>query len=241
MSNKAVDANLRFCDNNAYARKQWLGNLNDSHSYFVNDHSIPVRLKYLCYLYASGNELQVRGYDLGNQLLVPGQRAKISNKPINSEFTSKKSLISWYEYRFDCDDSYLEEIVQGLTSGVGSVPTQKLAITMIQAEETFEQYGIYLLMVTIRSRYFDPEGEETITHTYEITSENPSVDCAPLYLFDEEARSGDTLPYDFRITLVSTTGDVFEDKEWRDPEGIVAAGKIFIGASVIESLIADQQ
>lgn len=240
LSSKPVDANMRFCDNNAYARKPWDGDLDDDVSTFLNDHPLPVKLKYLCYLYNRGNDVEVRGYDLGARTLLPGQRARIQNDVLNSEMTSSKSLAIWYEYTFDCDSDFLSEVVRGLTGGVGSVPTQELGVTMVQASETFDQYGIYLAVVTMRSRYFDPEGEEVITNTYELTADNADIQCAPLYLWDDEARGGDIPLYEFKLSLVMTTGDVYEDTQWRDPRGVSAAGKLFIGASLIEEKLAEQ-
>jgi hypothetical protein len=240
MSNKFIDANLKFCDNNAYARKLWEGDLSDPHSFFTNQHPLPVQLKFLCYLYSSGTNLEVRGYDLGNQTLAPDQRARIDNSVISKEIASDKSLIAWYEYSLDCDSSSLNSLVQNLTGGVGSVPTQQLGLKMIQAQDTFEQYGINLVVVTLRSRYFDPDGEEVILNSYELTIDNTDINCAPLFLWDEQAKSGDIDLYEFKITLVTNTGDVYEDPQWRSPKGISAAGKLYIGATIIESLLANQ-
>jgi cellulose biosynthesis protein BcsQ len=241
LSSKPVDAMMRFCDNDAYARKAWQGDLGQSHSVFVNEHPLPVTLKYLCYLYNDGTDLEVRGYNLGSNTLVPGQKARINNSILSRELVSKKTLAVWYEYSFDCDSDFLDRVVQDLTGGVGSVPTKQLGVTMIQAEQTFDQYGIYLVVVSMRSRYFDPKGEEVITNTYELTADNADIQCSPLHLWDERARNGDISLYEYKLSLVMTTGDVYEDPQWRDPAGTSVAGKLFIGASLIEEMLAEQQ
>ena len=229
-----AESNLRFCDSEAYARTYWVRSEGEEHTTFVNNHPFEIKLKYLVYLYPSGRRIDVRGYDLGPVQLMPGDVARIPNAMIHSQIDSEQTIAAWYEYTFECNEDDLARVVESVTGGVGSLSAMNVNIDVIEADRFFTDYQIYKLIVAFRSPYLDPEGKEVITRNFELSATDSKAE-AQLFLRGD-AVMGAAL-YQYKITIVTTGGTVYQDEDWRPAvEGMIET--IFIGADQIDDLMS---
>jgi len=227
---QSIQARLQLTDP-AYASTGWQ-RATGAYSTFRNSHLFPVRLKYLCYLYRATSGLDLRGYDLGETRLEPGQVAKLPNREVDREIDDgRRVLKSWYVYSLLGEEPYREEVLAQLTGGVGSVPIRHVSIDVLSSDRLFEQYQLYKLLVLVRSRFFDPRGSEEITNTYEFQAGDSGTEIAPLFVPD---RLEEPL-FTYRIGIVTQAGEERIDTDWRRPGELE---DIFIGSPHIEEVMA---
>jgi hypothetical protein len=229
LPNQIVHARLMLTDD-AYAEQRWQRST-EEHSVFQNHHPFPVKLKHLCYLYRAPDELKLRGYDLGDALLGPGDAAKLPNAKITNQIDdSERVLRAWYVYSLVNDETSREQVISELTGGIGSLPVKRISIEVLSSEELFSQYHLYKLVVLVRSRFFDPRNEEEIENSYELGAGDAGLELAPLYVPAEVAEP----LYRYRIGLVTAAAEQFLDDEWRLPG---ALGDILIGSTQVEEVL----
>lgn len=224
-----VSARLLLTDP-AYASTPWQRSAGREFSEFRNVHDFPVRLRYLCYLYRGRRGLEVRGYRLGDSILGPADVARLPNTRITNQIDDSESVLrAWYVYSLVNDEDTRANVIARLTGGVSNVPVKQVAVEVVQPNALFEQYSLHKIVVLIRSRQFDPDGVELIEHGHELTLEASRVELAPLYLSD-----GAELSYEYRLGVVTTTGEQLVETTWRGPSVL---GDITIGSTQIEGVL----
>jgi hypothetical protein len=233
LSSFTVRARLKLADTDAYGRASFRRG-GGEFSTLRNDHSFPVRLRYLTYLIEEAGRLVLRGYDLGDRSLLPGDTAKLGNESVTAQIGEPTVVRSWYSLTLDNDETYRKQVVRELTGGVGLIPVTDVDIQIVRVAELFQQYDIFKIVVVVRSEFFDPNPDAVgpIEKGYEFSAETGQVPLAPLY-----RPEGATGPlYEYRIGLVTNDGVPHQDATWRTP----AAGfadSVFIGSSQIEEVL----
>ena len=165
---------------------------------------------------------------------MPGDVAKIPNAVIHEQIDSDQTIAAWYEYSFECNEDDLASVVESVTGGVGSLSAMNVNIDIIEAERFFADYQIYKLIVAFRSPYLDPQGQDVITRNFELSAIDSKAQ-AQLFLRSNAAM--DASLYQYKITVVTTGGTVFQDDEWR-PAVEAMIETIFIGADQIDDLMS---
>jgi hypothetical protein len=235
-----VRASLLFCDKEAYSSAPWRREAGAEYTTFVNTLVFPVRLTHLVYLRPHARGVEVRGYNLGNQVLQPGDIAKIPNTKITPEIDETQTIAAWLRYTIDCDQQVVDELVSSLTGGVGAVPVVSVEINVLGADKVFDQLGVEKLMVAVRSAYFDPEGKDTITNTYTLTKSAVNMKLPNLYLWDEAERPQNRILYEYMIGVVMKDGTRLRDADWRKADELFISS-IDIGESQITEIISAEQ
>lgn len=230
-------ATLHFYDDEAYYRANWVREEGE-YSTFRNSHVFPVVLKHLVYLRPHAKGVEVRGYNLGGQVLQPGDVARIPNTSIAPEIDDPGTLAAWYHYTVNKDEKALEALIQELTGGTGAYPVEEVALTVLNPAKVFDQYGISKIEVAVRSAYFDPDGKEVLTQVYELNKQTAEQKLKKLYLWDEAQGVKNRLLYEYLIRVVMQDGSKFQDSQWRKADSVFYKS-IDIGEAEITALIGE--
>jgi len=203
---------------------------------FNNQWPFDMRADYFVYLYRTpSGGLDLRGWDLGGEVLGPGDTAQIATAGLNKEFRSSKSVDARLVASLIRTENASRAVIESHTGGVGLIPVTNLEIRVADANALFDQYSVYTIAVEIRSAHFDPEGREVVSKTYLLDGSEDVVNVDPLHLWEDS--SGSDL-YQYRIGVVTTDGVVHSDRGWRRPEGPFS-DFIFIGSGPVEEVLAE--
>lgn len=226
-----MPARLRFAERTAYCDQKWVRERGDFTS-FKNRHPFPVRIKSLCYLYRSGTSVAIRGYDLKDQLVEPGQTAKVPNAKIHPEIDSDVRIVrAWFDYTLESREDLVNQLVDRVTGGVGNVPVQSVAMDVIGGAQAFEQNQVNKIIVMVRSDYLDPKGTKGKEERYEFSARDADAKTLRLYV----PSSAGEKKFEWRIGLIMNDGNQHLEEKWRGPP---ALGQISIGSRQIEEVLA---
>jgi hypothetical protein len=189
-----------------------------------------LKLSYLCYLTGNpANGLRLRGWNLGNTVLHPGDSAELPAGALNAEVQSSPAV---FVADLMASDEALDRVVQELTGGVGALPVETLTIEAV-GNGLFEQYNLHKILVEVSSTAFDPEGRTEESHLYTLTQDEPRVTSDPLYL---QSEPGSGL-YRYRVGIITLDGEGHQDTSWRSP-GSMLWNTISVGSKVVEEVLA---
>lgn len=229
-------AEIRLGDIAGGPALRWPRNTSGAHAELENTWPFDMRLDYLVYLMEkSGGGLDLRGWNLGGEILAPGDTARVPISDLNLEFRSDNAVDARFVGRLIRDEAAGRAVIESHTGGVGALPVEDLTIQVAEADALFDQYSIYTIAVEIRSAHFDPEGREVVSHTYLLDGSENAVSADPLYLWEDPA-GGDL--YQYRIGVVTTDGVVHSDRGWRRPEPTFPY-HIFVGSGPVEEVLAE--
>jgi hypothetical protein len=202
-----------------------------------NQWPFDMRLDYLAYLYEKPNGgLELRGWDLGGEVLGPGDTAQIKNADLNTEFHSNRSVATRFIASLKDVDATGRAVIEHHTGGVGLYPQKNLSI-LISDLGIFDQYSIFRIAVEVRSAHFDPEGREVVSRTYLLDGSEEVVEVDTLYLWEDP--SGSDL-FQYRVSVVTSDGVPHEDRGWRRPGSSgLTAESIFVGSDMVEEVLAE--
>lgn len=205
-----------------------------SHAELTNRWPFDLRVHYLVYLLEEpGSGLRLRGWNLGDAQLGPGDTARLPVDDLNDEIDAGDVITARYIASPVRDDQAVRDVVEGLTGGVGALPVQRLTIDVVGGDDLFTQYGLYKLAVEVQSAHFDPKGREVETRTYSVTGSSEEVTTDPLYLWED---SSDLFRY--RVGIVTSDGVVHSDTTWRQPSSMLPH-TIMIGSRLVEEVLAE--
>jgi hypothetical protein len=235
LGNYPVPASFKLTSSEAYGRSPWVRASGVSHSEFRNDHDFTIRLKHLLYLYDTGSKLELRGYDLGGQALVPRAMVKVANEMVDEQVDGTRTLDAWYEYSFEPTDAEMDSVLETLRGGVGSLDETNVRIRVGDLEGFRNNQGLELLAVIVRSRYFDPDpGVTTEEDRYYEFEPGGASEANVATLFAPEDASEPI--YRYRIVLYTDSGELYSD--FLDPS-VTNAELIFIRGGQIRDLLAE--
>ncbi len=229
-----VTANLNLADDLAYGRAAWMRS-GETTTEFQNGHPFSVRLNHILYLRSERNRLRLRGYALGGAVVAPGESLPISNREISPQIEDRATVAAWYDYDLAPSDAEMEGVLDALRGGVGSIPETNVRIRVADTEALFEQYGLDLVIVRVRSRFFDPDPERSSLseRSYEFGRGSESVrEVATLF-----APSDAEEPiYEYRVVVYTAHDEVAS--EWLAPSSYNPE-LVFLQAGTIEGLLAE--
>jgi len=215
---------------------RWPRRLSGGHAELDNDWPFDMSLNYLTYLHRkSSGGLVLRGWDLGDQVLGPGDTARIPFGDLNREFLTPNSVDVRFVGRLMNDENASRAVIESCTGGVGTLPNENLMLDVMQSDALFDQYSIYKIVVQVRSAHFDPEGRGIVTKTYELDGSEGEMTADTFWLWDDP--SGADL-YQYRIGVVTTDGVLHADRNWRRPEDF-APFTINVGSDQVEDVLAE--
>ena len=229
-------AEIRLGDITGGPTVRWPRSTPGGQAEVVNGWPFDMRLSYLVYLLRDRDGgLRLRGWDLGDRVLAPGDTAKIPASALNMEFRSEAAVDARFVASLVRDEELGRSVIDSCTGGVGALPVENLVIDIMQPEALFDQYAIYRVAVEVRSAHFDPEGREVVTRSYVLDGAENPLTTDPLYLW-EEPSGGDL--YQYRVGVVTNDGVTHADEDWRRP-GSFLPYTINIGSDVVEAVLAE--
>lgn len=231
----SVTASLNLADDRAYGGSPWSRAVGEPYTEFLNPHDFTIRLDHLLYLRRIGNQLRLRGFRLGGQALAPGAAARIENAKIHPEIDEAATIQAWFDYRFEPTETEMEAVLSTFRGGVGSLPETSIRIRMADTDGLFEQYGLDLVMVRVKSRFFDPDPEnvEWDEKVYEFgRGDSATTDVATLFAppdIEEPA-------YEYKVIVYTAHDELATD--WLPPS-VNNPELIFVRAGQIEEILGE--
>jgi hypothetical protein len=164
----------------------------------------------------------VYSWDLGRTQVAPGGRVEWDASRVPA-WVERDARRMWVQYRpmancRTCD----EQVIAEVTGGVVSVSTSQLVFRTITP---LEDTGAYELTVHVRSRHFDPQGQQTQQKSLVVNADGEDFPIGPLYV-------GDSTPgtiAEYAIDVVMRDGTVHKAKRWLRIEGL----RVIIGTAQI--------
>jgi hypothetical protein len=230
-----LTAHVSLCDTRTYQREPY-----EKNQSFENHHDFPVRLKTLYFLLDAGDDVKLFEYDLGNTLVPAGQTATLRHDHINAGLVNR-AVRAWYEYRLvnEGDDiqANWDTVMTRLTVGLGKRTVKMLTVEVLD-ESWFDEYGVELVKVKVRSKHFDPNSKKELTKNYTLDAETPEVTGDALFFIEGEEQEGISY-FDYKIYMIDRNGDVKVDKDWR--QGVEDDEGIYIGKKHFDELIGSPE
>jgi len=228
-----LTAHVSLCDTKTYQREPYKRNRQ-----FENRHDFPVRLKSLYFLLDAGDDVKLFEYDLGDTIVLPGKKASLRHERIHRELPGH-AVRAWYEYRLvnEGDDiqTNWDTVMKRLTVGLGKRTVKTLTVEVLD-EDMFDDYGVELIKVKVRSKHFDPNSKKVFTKTYKLDAEAAEVTGDALFFLEGEEQE-DVSYFEYRIYMIDADGEVHRDKKWTS--GIEDDEGIYIGAKHFKALMGE--
>jgi hypothetical protein len=230
--NVDIKAEIKMADISSGPRLVWRAS--GPAAKLANAFPFPMVMHNLCYLVQEGTtgELRLRGWSLGDTRLEPLDSARLDPAKLNTEIGTPAVVAAFYDATLVRDEASVRRVVEDLTGGVGALPVHELWVEVVKPQQLFQQYNVYKVAVEVRSQHFDPQGQTSISHTYELDEATAKLQCDPLYLRGSLGPGA----YEFRVGIVTTDGTVHTDSTWRQASPALA-NRIFVGASLIEEVL----
>jgi hypothetical protein len=227
----SIDIVLRLADSKSYGRQRWLRG-SGADTTLRNDHAFPLRARYLAYLHNSGSALALRGYDLQRARVPARGTARVANERINGQIDETSTLRAVWVYDLEADETAVDDALDDLTDGVFSVPVKNVSIEILGGSQLFETYELHKIVVEARSRFFDPKGEQEVTHVYEFSSQDADLPLAPLYV----PEGTDEPLFTYRVAVVTLLGETHQDAEPRTSSTSLVPD-VLIGSALLDDLL----
>ena len=174
----------------------------------------PIRLKYLnaLVLDASSHPI-VYSWDLSSTMVPPSGRAQWVAGSVPTWIDAQAKRI-WLEYAVDgscesCADAVIQSITGGTTSAGPSTVTLHTITPLADA-------GAFEIDAQVRSRYFDPQGNQLQTRTVVLNADGKDFTIGPLYLGNRqpgESVPGDPL-FEYSLSVVKQDGTHSDGSTW---------------------------
>lgn len=188
----------------------------------------PLTLAYLHALVINPrtNRPLVYSWDLGNAEIAPGGRVEWDASRIPSWIDRDAKRI-WVQYRpvgkcRPCDDRVIAEV----TGGVASVTTSQLVFRTITP---IADTNAYELTVHVRSRFFDPQGQQVQQKSIVLGADGEDFPVGPFYLGDQSTQPPGGFA-EYSIDVAMKDGNVHKGKRWLRADGL----RILIGTSQVK-------
>jgi hypothetical protein len=165
---------------------------------------------------------------------LPPKDDKPLRLPQVNRVLGENILVAWLGASLDTTcEPCLRSIDQDVRKGVALAPASPLKLEAIPS--VFSEFGIYKIVVRVRSPYFVAGGSDVRDQEVALTeSENLNTD---LTIYVPSDRGPDPLLYRYRVQVVTESGDTVEEQEWHDAHKLSQ----FFGSSQLEALMAEPQ
>jgi hypothetical protein len=164
----------------------------------------------------------VYSWDLGSAQVAPGGRVEWDPARVPA-WIDRDAKRMWVQYRpvakcRPCDERVIAEV----TGGVVSVTTSQLVFRTITP---LADTGAYELTVHVRSRFFDPQGQQSQQKSIVLGADGEDFPIGPLYV--GESQQGTIAEY--AIDVAMKDGSVHKAKRWLRADGL----RVLIGSTQI--------
>lgn len=203
---RMVPIHMRLADYGTFGPFRW------DRTGFRNRTPYPVTLRYLHALrIAASGPPVVNSWDLGETRVPPGGQVRWSAASVPFWIDAEAQKV-WIDYTPDaaCRECG-ENAVAGLTGGVSSAGSSQITFhTLTPLAES----GALRMLVEVRSRLFDPKGEQTLVRSVVVDADGKDFTVGPV--FGADAAAGRAGPwFEFRLTLTMPDGGVVSgDAAW---------------------------
>lgn len=163
----------------------------------------PVTLRYLHALRVSaGAPPVVHSWSLGETRVPPGGQVRWSAAGVPAWLDGQAQKM-WVDYTVErsCKACGVAALA-ALTGGVSQAGASQITFRSLTP---LAETGAHDILVEVRSRYFDPRGEQMQTRSVVLDADDREFLVGPLYLGDPSA-SGDESIFEFRLSLTMSDG-----------------------------------
>ena len=206
---------------------------------WLNDTPYPVRLKYVRALLLQdigGKKTPaVYSWGLGDAMVAPGAKVEFDAAKIPGWVDNQAKLL-WLEYVIPggtAREPYDKTVLTGMTGGVPSLTANNITIRTLKP---LADSGAAALALRIRSKYFDPQGQDLQEKPELVLSEdNKQYSVGPIHLINRKA--GQSIPgdplYEYTLTVVMPDGTTYEGTNWV-PSDLLT---IWIGGAQVKAVL----
>jgi hypothetical protein len=165
--------------------------------------------------------------------ISPKQSRAFKLPPVNKVLGSNL-LVAWPETHLDSSCvSCVQRIDQVIRQGVALAQGSRIKLEAIPG--VFSEFGLYKLLIHVRSPFFVAGGTAVEEREIELTEDSNKDDSLVVYI--PSGRQADALIYRYRIQLVTETGESIEDQVWHDASNL----NQFFGSSQLQGLLGEQE
>jgi hypothetical protein len=168
-------------------------------------------------------------WNLGETKVAPQAAVQIKAASIPS-WIDGKAMRKWIEYDvIDRTEEQDETVIQMMTGGVFSLERKDIVVNTTDA---FSGTGAYHIILTIRSKYFEPQSKELITKKIVLKEDFATETIPEVVYFDNwEHRTTETDPlFEFNLKVIMQDSKIHTSDKWipfNDTD-------LYIGTSVIK-------
>lgn len=196
---RSVPIHLRLADYATFGPFRW------DRTGWKNPTPYPITLRYLHALRLTpGAPAVVNSWSLGETRVPPGGQVRWSAASVPF-WVDTQAQRMWIDYTVDasCKECGIEAIA-GLTGGVSAAGSSQITLRSL---DPLAATGAQRVLVEVRSRYFDPKGEQTRVRTVVVDADDKDFQVGPF--FGAEGASGRTGPlFEIRLSLSMPSGKV---------------------------------
>jgi hypothetical protein len=141
-------------------------------------------------------------------------------------------VVAWIGTSLDSECTQcLQSVDRAVRKGVALVPRSPIKLEAIPG--IFSEFGLYKILIRVRSPYFVAGGGEVQEQEATLTEEeNLNAD---LNIYVPGDRGPNPLLYRYQVQVVTEAGDIVEETAWHDARSLSQ----FFGASQLEALITE--
>lgn len=165
----------------------------------------PVTLRYLHALrLAPGAPPVVNSWSLRDTRVPPGGQVRWSAAAVPFWIDAQAQKM-WIDYTVDASCRECgANIVADLTGGVSSAGSSQITF---QSMKPLAESGAHSMLVDVRSRYFDPQGQQTRIRSFVVDADEKEFLVGPLFGVDQPTGRPGSM-FEFRLSLTMPNGDV---------------------------------
>ncbi|MDH7480445.1 MAG: hypothetical protein QHH26_00550 [Armatimonadota bacterium] len=217
---------IKFADKHSFGARQFARGVK-----FKNASFFPAKIKYLNVL-VPGESPTVYSYELADTIVPSRASATIEAHKVPS-WLDTSALKMWVDYSLVADDQdAIAKAIEAVTGGVTSIAQSEITFrTLTPLADT----GVALVLVSVSSKYFDPNASGEIVKTLELTQDGASFKVGPVYLVNRqpgEEKPGDPL-FKYKLTVVNPDGTTKEGTTWTESNNLT----IYVGSAQLRSII----
>ena len=196
---RTVPIHLRLADYATFGPFGW------DRTGWRNPTPYPVTLRYLHALrHAAGGPPVVYSWSLRETRVPPGGQVRWSAASVPFWIDAEAQKI-WIDYTVDasCKECGANAIA-ALTGGVSSAGSSQITF---HSMTPLSESGAQRILVEVRSRYFDPQGEQTRMRSFVLDADDKDFGVGPFFGSDHLTSGAGPL-FEFRLSLTMPDGEV---------------------------------
>lgn len=197
---RMVPVRMQLADYSTFGPFRW------DRTGWKNPTPYPITLRYLHALSAGpGGTPIVNSWSLGDTRVPPGGQVRWSSTSVPF-WLDAQALKMWIDYAVDQTCTACgSNAIATLTGGVSTAGSSQITFhSLTPLAET----GAHDVQVQVRSRYFDPRGEQMQMRSFVVDADEKDFLVGPVFV-DGAAGSPGAPMFEFRLSLTMKDGDIF--------------------------------